>query len=265
MSEADPFAVLRTQLEADIAGQVDRSLSAPVVASTTEDAIILSQGTAERLLAEEVSQLKDRLTWLAEHPWLRYWVGRSAVSVTTQDEKITTSPLLEEPIYGGDRALAAGYVLWKYKTPHLRGSDLYVDRRVMDCQTGKSRHESAYRFVPYEDNGRQRIRVSGDGFSRYANDHIQSIVIDYRQANPWAVNYCLTGIEWSANGIHPEISWWWRKDDEYGLSQKDKEKRLKEELLPRLQPENGWMFPDSMYERPFGLLRQMHDAIGRRN
>lgn len=235
--------------------------------------------TPKSLLVSEAASLANRMIWLANHPARPRFLGGSAIKMMPLDLRgrvfaIETPTLLSTEAEQVDNtATSDGYVF----NVSFEHDVLRINHNVRDAETqvvkqARSWEIASSKTLLFFDRGaarfERRTEVYGDGFDEWRWNGQKVIIDDYIEQNTWAKkyristnrNYPLPGYYFT---VEPPQSMAAARGTKGFVTEANELQRLQTELLPRLNPIDGWDFPDSFYTFPYGLIRQAHDQLGR--
>jgi hypothetical protein len=287
MSEQSAFDELITRTATNAGRQRDREITNGARLAENVEARIVGRigrtGSLEWQLADEIAALSERMEWLADHPRLSRFVGKSAVTLSLEKgeragvsgEQVRTPIILEvDKTVAESHILTAGYVFWKFHHAPPKLNGLYIDRAVRDATTGHEERSLAYQLYRYQTEVGPRVDVSGGDFDDFRIARTRELIDKFADGRSWMHAFEIDDGEWHAGGWHRSV---WcdekRLEDDIKspelkivapLLEDGYRKEIHEQLLPQLKLGTGWQYLDGMYAEPLDLVRAAHDAIGRR-
>jgi hypothetical protein len=219
------------------------------------------------LVVTEAARLADKVDFVGRHPKLPKFLGGSAIGVHKLERRrepdyITDPMLATEAEYLGDYALRSYF---QFEVEHYNfGRDISLLRIIgvsEEIHSGHKKTDELYRVTADPTEHRNFWKVEGTEFRAFRDKKLREIGLEYKRENPWFDKYYVFRSEnWRiVKNASPQKS----EDDFAVLTEVVEERKIQEELIPKLEPgPDTWQYPDELYHFPLGLLMQANEVFG---
>jgi hypothetical protein len=250
----------------------DGDILAPVLADIESDTQLESAYDWKALVVSEATKLAARIEFLGRHPRLPTFLGGCATKVLepelSYDVKYLSEPVLAtEPEYLDHNSVRSYY---QFGVDLYDGYLGYLGRDISylkvysvteEMNSGLSDRNELYKITASPTEHRSFWKVNGPEFRTFKDKKLHEIGLAYQRENPWFDRYYVFKADsWTfVKNASPQKS----EDDFAVLTEVVEERKIQEELIPKLEPgPDTWQYPDELYHFPLGLLMQANEVFG---
>ena len=235
--------------------------------ATDNDRRIEADCSMESLVVRGAIGLAERLSYLVKHPKLPVFLGGCAIKVLKPAEAMgvdcLTQPVLEtETEYLGDNSVRSYF---QFGVSHYRGSlkgqikDLEIFGVTEETVSGEYVRTNLFTISADTAEHSYFNRVSGQEIDGHIRQEQKKALAEYKEQNPWVERLMIFkdhGSGWIVIGDDVV-----RSHDAWEKARRQ-ERRVRHELIPRLNAIEAGPHPDKLYYFPLGLIGQANKLFG---